>query len=453
MWSFISLDNEYLTSKLLLQVLSGGRPPQYGLSRYTVGEIEKIISHLDEEYGDTFELCDQGFAKFIRAPFGSGKTHFALQFRETFMKRGSGCASSYIELTHNQTGLDDLASIVKEVIKNLEFPKSDEVIIEILSKPSMAKKQKGLRGALEMWLRKKENELCDDPLDREPFIHFVTGLKKEIRSGPIGSGGTFARAFEKLIDGIVYENSPEIADMNEYFLGTLSNEKIKKYQFKKLDKSNSVDSLNELVRILKILGFIGLILIFDESEFQLISKSMSKRRNTLEQLRQIIDQIHGQDMPSVILIFTILDLEQIQGIHGALTSRVKTEFSLENTTGMIIDLEQSDQKDEFLEQELKNLSIKIMKIFEKGRKIEFDQTVVKNNIVNISKIGVKYRRGDLSSKRSFITFLIKIFEKIRINPDKQFSESEIEQILIGSSDASENNDDNEENYFVNDDSK
>jgi len=94
-----------------------------------------------------------------------------------------------------------------------------------------------------------------------------------------------------------------------------------------------------------------------------------------------------------------------------------------------------------------------MKIFEKGRKIEFDQTVVKNNIMNISKIGVKYRRGDLSSKRSFITFLIKIFEKIRINPDKQFSESEIEQILIGSSDASENNDDNEENYFVNDDSK
>ena len=173
----------------------------------------------------------------------------------------------------------------------------------------------------------------------------------------------------------------------------------------------------------------------------------------MEQLRQIIDQIHGQDMPSVILIFTILDLEQIQGIHGALTSRVKTEFSLENTTGMIIDLEQSDQKDEFLEQELKNLSIKIMKIFEKGRKIEFDQTVVKNNIMNISKIGVKYRRGDLSSKRSFITFLIKIFEKIRINPDKQFSESEIEQILIGSSDASENNDDNEENYFVNDDSK
>ncbi len=71
------MDNEYLTSKLLLQVLSGGRPPQYGLSRYTVGEIEKIISHLDEEYGDTFELCDQGFAKFIRAPFGSGKTHFA----------------------------------------------------------------------------------------------------------------------------------------------------------------------------------------------------------------------------------------------------------------------------------------------------------------------------------------------------------------------------------------
>jgi uncharacterized protein (UPF0335 family) len=369
------------------------------------------------------------------------------------MKRGSGCVSSYIELTHNQIGLDDLASIVKEVIKNLEFPKSDEEIIEILSKPSMAKSQKGLRDALKMWLRKKENELCEDPLDREPFIHFVTGLQKEIRSGPIGSGGTFARAFEKLIDGIVYENFSEIADMNEYFLGTLSNEKIKKYQFKKLDKSNSVDSLNELVRIVKILGFTGLILIFDESEFQLISKSMSKRRNTLEQLRQIIDQIHGQDMPSVILIFTILDLEQIQGIHGALTSRVKTEFSLENTTGMIIDLEQSDQKDEFLEQELKNLSIKIMKIFEKGRNIEFDQTVVKNNIMNISKIGVKYRRGDLSSKRSFITFLIKIFEKIRINPDKQFSESEIEQILIGSSNTSENNDDNEENYFVNDGSK
>jgi hypothetical protein len=447
------LDKDILTSKLLLQVLSGGTPPQYGLSRYTVGEIEKIISHLDEEYGDTFELCDQGFAKFILAPFGSGKTHFALQFRETFMKRGTGCVSSYIELTHNQIGMDDLASIVKEVIKNLEFPKSDEEIIEILSKPSLAKSSKGLRESLQKFLRNKEKELCDDPLNREPFIHYVTGLKKEIRTGPIGSGGTFARAFEKLIDGIVYENFSEIEDMNEYFLGNLSNEKIKKYEFKKLDKTNSIDSLNELVRILKILGFVGLILIFDESEFQLVSKSKTKRRNTLEQLRQIIDQIHSQDIPSVILLFTILDKEQIQGVHGALTSRVKTEFSLENTLGHIIDLEQSDQKDEFLLQELKNLSIKIMKVFEKGRNTQFDQEIVKNNIINICKIGVKYRRGDLSSKRSFITFLIKIFEKIKINPDKQFTEDEIEQILIGSSETSEIDKEDEEKYFVNDDSE
>lgn len=431
--------------KILIHNLAGGIPPHYGLSRFTVGETEKMINELDDEYGESFEFCDQGFTKFIFASYGSGKTHFVLQFRELLMKKGSGCASSYFELTHNEVGLDNMPSIIQKVFENLEFPKSEEEIFEILSKPSLANSVKGIRNAVKQWLSKKEFEIRGDNNDREPFINYVIGLKNEIKLGPIGTATSFTRAFEKLIDGIVYSNSKEIDDMHDFFNGNLNSEKCKQYDLRPINKTDSFDTLNELVRILKIFGFIGLLLIFDESEFQGVAKPGSKRVIILEQIRQIIDKINSGDIPSLILLFTIVNKNQILGTHGALTTRTKTEFSLENTTGMIVNLENSKQDEQIWEQELKNLSIKILKIYQSAYNFEFNQDFAKNTIINLCKIAIKYRITDLSTKREFIAFLIKILHKLQKNPERQISEEEIENLL--NMDLPSEVQNSEEDYF------
>ena len=440
------MNMDSLKSKLLIQTLSKGQPPLYGLSRFTVGEIGKAIQELDEEYSDVFEHCGQGFAAFVVATFGLGKTHFLFQFRELFGNRGSGIASAYFELERNVTELSDMTSVVQTICKNIEFPKSDEEILEMMKRPSLVNEQKGIRKAVEIWLSKKEKEISGDSNDKESFINFVIGLKNKINESHIGQASSFSVAFVKMIDAIVYSQNQEINDMHDFFSGTLSNDKCKQYKLLPLKKTNSIDDLNELVRILKILGFTGLLIMFDESEFQLVSKPDKRTIAVLNQTRSLIDKIHRSEIPSVILLYTILKKEQIHGIYGALESRTKSEFSLTNPLGSIIDLERIRLTDDELLDELKNLGMKIAKIYQEGYNVEFSQQVLQEAIMNISKIGVKYRLDSLSSKRSFIIFIIKCLNYIKSNPDKVLSIEEIEN--LSTDDESQNEiDESEKNFF------
>lgn len=410
----------------IIDKLRGGQPPSYGIRTYSVG-LESVLSVIDKEQIENLEHCGSSFFKFIEAPYGSGKTHFIYQFRELTMTKDPGFANVLIKLDNKSTSIKDLEVVLIQIFREIEFPKTLEQIEECISNPVKCEEEVGFINQLRIFLETKKNEFNNEV----EFIKFLDKIRENVLKD--SDNPPFSEAMIVLMDGIILKDYEKINDISNFLQNKLENSKMRKYNLKKITNENAILFLKSLIRFLRNIGYSGLVVSFDETEVKLAMNDR-KRIDAMKSVHSIFDQIYSFKLNNLIVLFSVLDKSQIiSSGYGAIISRVTEEFSMVSPGNPWLNLEKivKDNDDDYWKSNLRSIGRKIQRLYERSKEIKFDEDNMEETLENMANVALKFKRGEIANKRSFIQKIIRVFDTIKANPDKIFSEDEARELFVG----------------------
>lgn len=423
----VSTMNKFI-ARGIIDKLRGGQPPSYGIRTYSVG-LESVLSIIDSEQIELLEHCGSSFMKIIEAPYGSGKTHFIYQFRELTMTKTPGFANVLITLDNKSTSIKDLAIILIQIFQNIEFPKTIEQIEECISNPVKCEEETGFIKQLRIFFEKKKQELQN----QNEFDKLKDKLIENVLND--SDNPSFSDAIIYLIDGILRNDFEIINDISNFLQNKLDNTKMRKYNLRKITDENAMLFLKSLIRFLKNLGYSGLVISFDENEVK-VAMNDKNRRDDMKSIHTIFDSIYTFKLNNLIVLYSVPDKSQIVSSgYNAMISRVSEEFSMISPGNPWLNLEKivKDTDDEYWKSNLRNIGRKIQRLYERGNEVKFDDSIMITNYENITNVALKFKRGEIANKRSFIQKIIRVFDELKLNPSKIFSEEDARNLFTGKS--------------------
>lgn len=276
-----------MEAQKIVDALRQGTVPQKGLEHYAVGLDEPMRA-----LRDRLKLCSQGGGsyKFIRGPYGSGKTFLAsLVGSEAFDQK---FLVSKVVISTKETPLFKPLTVYRSVCKNLLY----------------SGQEGGLTTLIHQWLYELEQQVVDLEGVDEDSPDFLERVGQRIetqlasvekRSGRLGAvlrayqrlrfQGRFADA-QALLDWL--SGDPHVASAARQEAGV-------KGDLKDEDWKPFLQGLLEVIRFRNA----GLVIILDEVETQQGVRS-DWRKQGWETLRAWVDAIDQSEFPGLLLIVT-----------------------------------------------------------------------------------------------------------------------------------------------------
>jgi len=272
----------------IFQSLRNGAVPERGIDTFAVG-IDKARDELHRLLEMTAK--GEGTVKFLRGGYGCGKTFMArLAIADAQQK---GFATSFVVVSDN----------------DLKFHRFDELYGKVMAELSTAVCPRGALGdILDRWIARIENALIDAGVD-EDAPDFSARVRKRLDEDLASlTGGKAPQDFVRVIQTIFdLKEKGEIAEAGALISWLAGSGNVSATAKKAAGIKGDIESrdalayLRGMLEIVKAAGYQGLLIVIDEAETILRTRSDS-RHKSLNGIRQILDA--SGSYPGLFWLFT-----------------------------------------------------------------------------------------------------------------------------------------------------
>lgn len=341
------------TAKMMIQTLAGeGQPPRVGLEYITVG-LDAFLKPLHAEYiGPKGTLkAGHGTVKIVEAYYGGGKTHFfrmlqSLAWKENF-------ASSYVELSSKECPFNRLERVYQQLVATLQYPPRE-------GDPGLA--DQGIEPFLRVWKARVEEELA--PLDDAKTSAYLSGIQG-IESV------SFLHAVRAAFQCLRVDDDVGFNDVLQWLKGEGYNkDRMKPLSIlEKLGGDTALRLMRSLVQWIRAIGYSGILLFLDEGERSVCLGSSKDKREAMNNLVKLINEVPSGRWPGVMLLYSVPDIQQFTTFAkgsevDALRQRIEKVFTHRNPLHPLIRLEDLAPTDEDKAKFLCELGKKLCALFE-----------------------------------------------------------------------------------------
>ena len=273
----------------IINALRSGTVPGDGLHHLAVGldlEIETLRDQL--QYVGT----GRGDFKFVRGPYGSGKTFLSSLALETAL---------------------DLRFVVSHAVISIDTPlhKLDRVYYRLTNNlRTRGQSQAAFKGLIDRWLFKIEDRLIDLEGLREDDPALLEKTEQTMEAD-LGEIARYNSRFSSVLRAYYRAQAEGDYATAQGLLGWLSGEQGIAYSVKKqagitgqIDNTTALDFLRGVTQIALLAGHSGLALVLDEVETVQRLRTSHLRERSLNNLRQMMDAIINGRFPHIYIIFT-----------------------------------------------------------------------------------------------------------------------------------------------------
>jgi len=268
----------------IFERLRSGTVPEQGLDKFAVG-IDKPLGEIRRQLD--LAAAGEGVFKFLRGGYGCGKTFLCQYTMLEALERNF--AVSFVVVSPNDT----------------QFHKFDEVYHKIVSGLRTKIASSGaLENALDQWISvieaRLEDEIGDAPdFDERVKLRFESELAELSKTAP-----GFINVLKAFFDAKQRRDYATASGLVDWLSGSPNvAASVKKTAGIKgeISSSSALLYLKGILSIIKKTGYTGMVVIVDELETILRTRS-DVRGKSLNGLRQIIDA--AKDFPGLLWIFT-----------------------------------------------------------------------------------------------------------------------------------------------------
>lgn len=398
-------------AKHVIQRLRDGLVPDRGLDAFAVG-----IERRRDEMHRLLELADddEGLVKFLRGGYGCGKTFMS---RLTALDaRRKGFATSFVVVSDS----------------DLRFYKFDEVYREVVSKLATQACPEGgaLSDILDRWIGEIEDKLIalgEDPdsveFDDKVQERIAQDLQQKTRGG-------VQEEFVRVVQGIYEAKQEKDFAGASQLLSWLSGSKHvsawgdgkKRAGIKKdLEANDALDFLRGILEIIKAAGYRGLVIVIDEVETILRTRS-DIRSKSLNGIRQIVDE--ASRFPGLMWAFTGTPefFDSRQGVAGLEPLHQRVKFMEE---GEFLNLRQAQLKLEPFDRErLRKVAHKIREIYPAEQRTRLNRKIDDEFIEALVDQVTEGFKGDVGIvPRQFLRQLTHHMDLVDAEPDYEPKEA------------------------------
>jgi len=278
-------------AKHVIEQLRSGRVPKRGLDSYAVG-IERRRSEMDRML--EMARVGEGVFKFLRGGYGCGKT-FLARLTELHARR-QNFATSFVGVSNNDLKFYKFVDLYQEIVSNLATKTCPDggALADIIDR---------FVGELEaQLLETKDLDPESDEFTEEVKDRISTRLRQKTQGG-------VHEEFVRAVQGIYeFKQAGDFGDASELLSWVSGSDHVSAYGGKKragikkdLERTDALDFLRGILAIVDAAGYDGLVLVIDELETTLRSRS-DDRRKSLDALMQIINQ--ASDFKGLLWVFT-----------------------------------------------------------------------------------------------------------------------------------------------------
>ena len=342
----------------IFERLRSGTVPEKGLDKFAIG-IDKPLNEIRRQLN--LVSTGEGTFKFLRGGYGCGKTFMCQYTLLEALKENF--AVSFVVVSPNDT----------------QFHKFDEVYQRIVSGIQTSMAESGaLEDAIDRWIARIEDQLADeigddaDDFDEQVKQHFENELSDLTKEA---SGNEFINVLKAYFDAkqeAEYQTASSLINWISGSKNVASSAKRKADIKGEISSSSALLYLKGILSIIKKAGHKGLVIIIDELETILRTRS-DVRGKSLNGLRQIIDA--AKDFPGMLWLFTGTKefFDSKKGVGGLKPLHDRIKFT---TSGGFVSPKQPQlELKPFDEQRLKAVALKLRDIFPCGNKSRIFQLV------------------------------------------------------------------------------
>jgi len=376
--------------------LRSGTVPEYGLEKFAVG-IDKPLNEITRQFG--LIASGEGAFKFLRGGYGCGKTFMSQYTILEALKENF--AVSFVVVSPNDTQFHKFDDVYHKIVSGLKTPMASSGALEV---------------AIDRWIAHIEDRLADEigdeaeDFDDQVKIRFESELSELTKEA---SGNEFINVLKTYFECKQKGDYQTASSLISWISGSknVAAGAKKKAGIKgEISSASAMLYLKGILSIIKKAGYKGLVIIIDELETILRTRS-DVRGKSLNGLRQIIDA--AKDFPGMLWIFTGTRefFDSKKGVAGLapLHDRIK----LASSGGFVSPKQPQLELKPFDRQRLKAVALKLREIFPTKNRSRIFDLVDDSFLDSLSKMVTEGLKGDVGViPRQFLRELITVLDLV-----------------------------------------
>ncbi len=394
-----------MASRILRTMGETGQPPERGALLVNVG-TEEYLDLLKEEYLLPIrEARANSTFKLVQAPFGGGKTHFLMCFRETAWREGF--LTSLVSVSPKECPFDDLVLIYKKVVSELEAPPEREEV----------EAEHGIGDVLRAEVEKRRAEAGEEAL-KEWIREEIALLRIENHA--------FRKAACLFMEAVLDGDSEREALLESFLRGEdVGASEVRSLGVRAvLEENNAFSFLKSLVQLFHGLGAPGLVLLFDEVD-RVMSLTVRRRRTIADNLREMIDACGRSDLPGLVFLYAVPPefMTTLVPDYPALEQRLRgaSLFSTKSPMSPIIDLDRLPLGPEEL---FRKIGYRLLALFQAAHGDTLDEKIQKKNIQALAE-EMSASQLESGARRGYVKALIQMLTEQKREGEKLLGPEEI----------------------------
>lgn len=277
------------TARAIVHALRAGTVPAEGLEHFAVG-LEPQVEALREQW--EFVGRGHGQYRFLRGPYGSGKTFLAALAAAEALR--NDFAVSHVVVSATDTPLYRLAEVYRRCCQGLTIP---------------GRRGGALQSVVDRWLYRLEEKVVELDGLEEGHPGFTGAVQRRVDQDLVALGreaGRFAACLKAYHEAQLRQDFAEARGILDWLSGEPKvSAAVKRAAGVRgqVDGADSLTFLRGLLHLLREAGHRGLLLVVDEAETVLRLRG-PERQKSLEALRQLVDALDRNQFPGLLLLIT-----------------------------------------------------------------------------------------------------------------------------------------------------
>jgi len=380
----------------IFERLRSGTVPEQGLDKFAVG-IDKPLNEIRRQF-DLIQSGEGAF-KFLRGGYGCGKT-FMSQY-SMLEALNNNFAVSFVVVSPNDTQFHKFDDVYHKIVSNLKTPMAASGALEV---------------AIDRWIGRIEDHLADeigddgDDFDEQVKIRFESELNDLTREA---SGNEFISVLKAYFEAKQNGDFQTATSLISWMSGSknVAAGAKKKAGIKgEISSSSALLYLKGILQIIKKAGYNGLVIIVDELETILRTRT-DVRGKSLNGLRQIIDA--AKDFPGMLWLFTGTRefFDSKKGVAGLEPLHHRIQFT--SSGGFVSPKQPQLELKPFDKDRLKDVAIKLREIFPTRNRSRIFDLVDDSFLNSLTTQVTEGLRGDVGViPRQFLRELITVLDLV-----------------------------------------
>ncbi|NOT59970.1 MAG: DUF2791 family P-loop domain-containing protein [Acidobacteria bacterium] len=394
-----------------------GIPPTRGLEAYTVG-MDSVLGTIENEYLKGY-LRDGGSSfKLVVGEYGSGKSHFLFRLRDLAWQ--NGYVVSRTELSPKECPYDNQLKVYQAVVNNLIYHDPD---------PQIADTQ-GIEAFLEnhffhtMRMLGVEQMLTSVGLDKRVELWLDTILRFKVESP------SYRHAVYFYLKAVAEEKEADKRILGAWLRGeTVALKDVRAFSIsERMDRTVAFKMLRSLSQLVNELGYVGLVLLFDEGDRMVSIGSSRTEKAACDNLREVIDRCAGESLPATMFAYAVPPyfVTNIAPQYEALSQRVssKVKFSRKNPFSVQISLDQLDYPGEEL---LRKIGERLLDVYQVAYGSKFTPALQSQNIAQLADTCAALL--STSHRRHFVKSLIDMLSEQRADGERLYENDNVQTVV------------------------